>query len=192
MSSKSKIIIGPGAIVCKESELVGEITIGGRTVIHPKARIIAEGGPIIIGESNLIEEQVQIINKGNPKDPDSQVPMIIGSNNVFEVGAYIESMKIGDNNVLESKCTIGKYTQLTSGCVIGAKCELVCNEIIPENTVIYGSTCERRHQAEKPAPQTLQLDFLTKILPNYHHLRKPTRIESKSRRKVTIGVSNYR
>ncbi|CAL1269162.1 unnamed protein product [Larinioides sclopetarius] len=179
MSSKSKIIIGPGAVVCKESELVGEITIGSRTVIHPKARVIAEGGPIIIGESNLIEEQVQIINKGNPKDPDTQVTMIIGANNVFEVGAYIESMKIGDNNVLESKCTVGKYTQLTSGCVIGAKCELVCNEIIPENTVIYGSTCERRLQAEKPAPQTLQLDFLTKILPNYHHLRKPTRIDSK-------------
>ncbi|GBM49687.1 hypothetical protein AVEN_274347-1 [Araneus ventricosus] len=89
MSSKSKIIIGPGAVVCKESELVGEITIGSRTVIHPKARIIAEGGPIIIGESNLIEEQVQIINKGNPKDPDSQVTMIIGANNVFEVGACI-------------------------------------------------------------------------------------------------------
>ncbi|GBO03052.1 Dynactin subunit 6 [Araneus ventricosus] len=88
-------------------------------------------------------------------------------------------MKIGDSNVLESKCTVGKYTQLTSGCVIGAKCELVCNELIPENTVIYGSTCERRLQAEKPGPQTLQLDFLTKILPNYHHLRKPTRFDSK-------------
>lgn len=47
--------------------------------------------------------------------------------------------------------TVGKYTQLTSGCVIGAKCELICNETIPENTVIYGSTCDRRLQAEKPA-----------------------------------------
>ncbi|GFT98516.1 hypothetical protein NPIL_298951, partial [Nephila pilipes] len=40
----------------------GEITIGSRTVIHPKAHIIAEAGPIVIGESNLIEEQVKIIN----------------------------------------------------------------------------------------------------------------------------------
>ncbi|GIX94746.1 dynactin subunit 6 [Caerostris extrusa] len=178
-SSKPKIIIGPGAVVCKESELVGEITIGSRTVIHPKARIIAEDGPIIIGESNLIEEQVTIINKSKNKDTHSQIPMIIGGNNVFEVGAYVESMKIGDNNVLESKCVVGKYTRLTSGCVIGAKCEMTCNEIIPENTVIYGSNCDRRLQAEKPAPQTLQLDFLTKILPNYHHLRKPTRLEAK-------------
>ncbi|GFS42256.1 dynactin subunit 6 [Trichonephila inaurata madagascariensis] len=179
MSSKSKIIIAPGAVVCKESELVGEITIGSRTVIHPKAHIIAEAGPIVIGESNLIEEQVQIINKSKNKNSDVQTPMVIGANNVFEVGAYVESVKIGDNNVLESKCIVGKNTQLTSGCVIGAKCELTCNEIIPENTVIYGSNCERRLQAEKPAPQTLQLDFLTKILPNYHHLRKATRGDAK-------------
>lgn len=39
-----------------------DIFLGSRTVIHPKARIIAEAGPIVIGESNLIEEQVQILN----------------------------------------------------------------------------------------------------------------------------------
>ena len=37
--------------------------IGARTVIHPKAKIVAEAGPIIIGENNLIEEQAQIINR---------------------------------------------------------------------------------------------------------------------------------
>lgn len=35
---------------------------GPRTVVHPKARIIAEAGPIVIGEGNLIEEQALIIN----------------------------------------------------------------------------------------------------------------------------------
>lgn len=32
-------------------------------MVHPKARIIAEAGPIVIGEGNLIEEQVLIINR---------------------------------------------------------------------------------------------------------------------------------
>ncbi|PKU46501.1 rna-binding protein with multiple splicing [Limosa lapponica baueri] len=54
--------IAPGAVVCVESEIRGDVTIGPRTVIHPKARIIAEAGPIIIGEGNLIEEQALIIN----------------------------------------------------------------------------------------------------------------------------------
>ena len=37
--------------------------LGSRTVIHPTAKIIAEAGPIIIGENNLIEEQARIINR---------------------------------------------------------------------------------------------------------------------------------
>uniref|UniRef100_A0A2K6GH24 Dynactin subunit 6 n=1 Tax=Propithecus coquereli TaxID=379532 RepID=A0A2K6GH24_PROCO len=114
---------------------------GPRTVIHPKARIIAEAGPIVIGEGNLIEEQALIIN-------------------------------MGDNNVIESKAYVGRNVILTSGCIIGACCNLNTFEVIPENTVIYGADCLRRVQTERPQPQTLQLDFLMKILPNYHHLKK--------------------
>lgn len=85
--------IAAGAVVCVESEIRGDVTIGetfiftratflwlfkwhfwfiviniivftgARTVVHPKARIIAEAGPIIIGEGNLIEEQALIINR---------------------------------------------------------------------------------------------------------------------------------
>lgn len=36
---------------------------GSHTVIHPCAKILAETGPIVIGENNLIEENVTIINK---------------------------------------------------------------------------------------------------------------------------------
>ncbi len=38
---------------------------GSRTVIHTKAKIIAEGGPIVIGENNLIEEQAQIFHRSD-------------------------------------------------------------------------------------------------------------------------------
>lgn len=59
----SRIKIANGAVVCSECELQGDIVIGARTVIHPRAKILALSGPIIIGENNIIEEQVQIINK---------------------------------------------------------------------------------------------------------------------------------
>lgn len=52
--------VAPGAVICVESKLRGTITIGSMTVIHPKASIIAEKGPIIIGENNIIEEQAFI------------------------------------------------------------------------------------------------------------------------------------
>ncbi|NWW85715.1 DCTN6 protein, partial [Rhynochetos jubatus] len=156
---------------------------GPRTVIHPKARIIAEAGPIVIGEGNLIEEQALIIN-GYPENitPDTEEvepkPMVIGTNNVFEVGCYSQAMKVGDNNVIESKAFVGRNVILTSGCIIGACCNVNTYEVIPENTVIYGADCLRRVQTERPQPQTLQLDFLMKILPNYHHLKKTMKATS--------------
>ena len=55
---RANLKIAAGAVVCNECELRGDITVGARTVIHPKARILATAGPIVIGENNLIEEQV--------------------------------------------------------------------------------------------------------------------------------------
>ncbi|KAJ8247759.1 hypothetical protein GJAV_G00250000 [Gymnothorax javanicus] len=180
---KSGAKIAAGAVVCVESEIKGDVTIGPRTVVHPKARIIAEAGPIVIGEGNLIEEQALILN-GYPENimPDSEgmepKTMTIGINNVFEVGCESQAMKIGDNNVIESKAVVGRNVILTNGCIVGACCQVNTCEVIPENTVIYGSGCMRRVQTEKPQPQSLQLDFLMKILPNYHHLKKTVKTSS--------------
>ncbi|XP_063437286.1 dynactin subunit 6-like isoform X1 [Mytilus trossulus] len=174
ISTSEGVKIAAGALVCDECELVGDITIGARTVVHPKARIIAEDGPIYIGENNIIEELVQIVNK-NPegKSSSTQNVMIIGNNNVFEVGSYIEATKIGDHNMIEAKAKVGRQVELTSGCIIGGMCSVSSTETMPENTVICGSNCDRRVARERPPTQSLQIDFLTKILPNYHYLKKP-------------------
>lgn len=163
--------IGVGSIVCQEAEIRGEVIIGSKTVIHPKARILALRGPIRIGDNNLIEEQACIINQGDNDEAESTV-LEIGNNNVFEVGSYCEAIKIGNNNTLESKSKLGRQVVLGNGCVIGACCELTTSEALPDNTVIFGKECQRRVQSERPLPQTLQLEFLTKVLPNYHHLKK--------------------
>ncbi|XP_051953371.1 dynactin subunit 6 [Xyrauchen texanus] len=176
-TGQKSVKIAAGAVVCVESEIRGDVTIGSRTVVHPKARIIAEAGPIVIGEGNLIEEQALIINS-YPENilPDTEdvepKTMNIGINNVFEVGCVSQALKICDNNVIESKAEVGRNVILSSGCIIGACCQVNTCELIPENTVIFGSECLRRVQTERPQPQTLQLDFLMKILPNYHHLKK--------------------
>lgn len=61
MNLSVKVIAG--ALVCEESKLRGDITIGSGTIVHPSATIIAEAGPIIIGERCLIEEQAKIIHR---------------------------------------------------------------------------------------------------------------------------------
>jgi len=170
----NRVEIKEKAIVCKEQTVIkGKVTIGSKTIIHPTATIIAENGPIVIGESNLIEECVKIINK-------SKETMTIGSNNVFEVGAYSESLSIGNNNILEYKCRLGPKFILTHGCVIGTKCCLNQDETLEERTVIFGTDCKRRRQSERPFPQTLQLDFLNKVMPNYQRIEKPNKKVIKS------------
>ena len=56
--SKGSVKISTGAVVCNESELRGDITIGARTVIHPKAKIIAESGDIIIGKTLVFKRDI--------------------------------------------------------------------------------------------------------------------------------------
>ena len=60
---------------------------GSRTLIHPSVKIIAEAGPIIIGDNNIFEEQTVIINKNDADSGSNTRIMIIGDNNVFEVGS---------------------------------------------------------------------------------------------------------
>lgn len=45
---------------------------------------------------------------------------------------------------------LGRNVILTSGCIIGACCQVNTCEAVPENTVVYGSNCIRRVQSEKP------------------------------------------
>lgn len=52
-----------GAVVCVEAEIKGEVKIGTRTIVHPCAKILATGGPIVIGDANIIEELATIENK---------------------------------------------------------------------------------------------------------------------------------
>ncbi len=139
-------------------------------------------GPIIIGDCNLIEENVKIINTNSK-------PMIIGSHNVFEVGSHSESSQIGDHNVLESKCVVGRETRISNGCVIGSMCSVNCDQLLSENTVIFGSDCKRRIQHEKPALQTYQLDFLSKILPNYQRIEKPNYKPINSSNQISESLS---
>lgn len=45
---------------------------------------------------------------------------------------------------------MSKEVELTSGCIIGTSCNLTEREVVPENTIIYGSNCQRREMNDKP------------------------------------------
>ena len=159
--------IGPGAVVCTSVQLEGDVTIGARTVVHPGARIVATSGPVVIGEDNIIEEGVEIVH-----DAEKDAVMIIGNNNVFEVGCESHSLKIGNRNVLEAKSFLGTKTFLSYGCLVGAGCRVTSEEILPINCAVTGSDCARRVMGQEPGDQKEQREYLAKILPSHHKILK--------------------
>ncbi|KAI9478731.1 MAG: trimeric LpxA-like protein [Benjaminiella poitrasii] len=179
--SRNRITVGPKSIICQETELRGEISIGSGTVLHPQCRIIAENGPIYIGKNNIIEENVIIFNK-------QSTPLVIGDENEFEVGCckvyiielchfnYVEGTRIGNNNIMEARSRILGSTAIGNYCVFGAGCSTENNETIPDLTVLYGSASKRRTQSQPlPTQETLHarhLDYLREVLPKYNHLKK--------------------
>ena len=143
------------SIVCEESTLRGDITILPGCVIHPSATIIAEAGPIILGENCIVEEYATI-HYGLPENASNSPsepapPLTIGVNNVFEVGCTVEANRIGDKNVFECKSYVGPEISVSSGCIIGAGVRLQCKQQLPENTVIYGRDSMQREAIDKHA-----------------------------------------
>lgn len=144
--------------------------------MHPSAQIIAEAGPIVIGENCIIEEYAKIINRIPSESPENPHTLSIGANNIFEVGSFVEALKIGEKNIFESKSYVSPEVTISNGCVVCAGCRLNGEQHLTENTVIFGASqnCQQREALDRiSGSHMLQLDFLRKILPNYHHLRKP-------------------
>lgn len=70
---------------------------------------------------------------------------------------------------------VGSQVRVSEQCIIGAGCKLDSVESLPPHTVIYGSKCVRyTKKIPAHASNQQQLEYLIKVLPNYHHLTKST------------------
>ncbi|ORZ39015.1 dynactin 6, isoform CRA_a [Catenaria anguillulae PL171] len=103
--------------------------------------------------------------------------MVIGDDNLFEVNCYVSSKYIGHHNIIEPKAVIGENTTIGENCVIGAMCTTATDEVIPSNTVIFGSDNQRRTQRpeaaeERAALHARHLEYLRDTLPKYNHVKR--------------------
>ena len=51
-------------------------------------------------------------------------------NDFFKVGSEVNCLKIGDNNIVEAKSYLGRNSNLSNGCIIGAGCKITSGENI--------------------------------------------------------------
>lgn len=81
--------------------------------------------------------------------------LVIGANNVFEVGCHVEALHIGERNVFECKSFVSKQVRVSNDCIIGAGCRLVEKQSLIENTVVHGTNMEQREVIEKQKVMSL-------------------------------------
>ena len=96
------------------------MVFGEGCIVHPGAQILAEGGEIIMGDFNIVEEYARIVNQPR-KDQQGNVvrrTMRIGSYNSFEVGCLVESSEVGDMNEFGVKSVVSAGCQISNGCFI--------------------------------------------------------------------------
>jgi len=169
-----KINPDPTTWVCKSAVLTGNVTIGKGTIVHPKCTISAESGPIVIGDNNIIEEQVIIVNRR----PGGET-LTIGSNNVFEVGASIEAASIGDANIFECRAMVGSQCVVGSGCIVGSGVFVPSETQLGDNEILsacFSSEVTKQDGAAKlhVMLHARHLEILQQTLKQFHHPWTPS------------------
>lgn len=51
------------SVFCHEAVIKGNVIFGEGCIVHPGAQILAEGGDIIMGDFNIVEEYARIVNQ---------------------------------------------------------------------------------------------------------------------------------
>lgn len=110
--------------------------------------------------------------------------MRIGSFNVFEVGAFIESTEIGDNNTFQQKVEIQSGCEIRNNCTIGAGVRIPSSILSYPNseTIIEDYSCvcypgkivkSLSFDEESYCANVLgMIDTLSSILPKQNAVRK--------------------
>ena len=163
MASES-LDIDTAAVVCTGAILIGQVKIGANTVVHPKATLDGSTAPILIGQSNIIEEMVLIQGDGTGT-------VEIGSSNSFRIGTHCHSKKVGNNNVFEINSYVAPGVTIADNCNIGPKCRVEGEQMVPERAILLvGHVPYKMNHGSNN--NSAQVEHLTKNLPNYHKLMK--------------------
>ncbi|TPX63244.1 hypothetical protein SpCBS45565_g06758 [Spizellomyces sp. 'palustris'] len=116
-------------VICEDAILEGPITFGPDNVIHPKCVIRSEGGgEIVFGRGNIVEESAVIVNRS------------------YLLPNAFEGSSVGTGCTIEARANVSVGTTLGDNSVIGAKCHTRPNQIVPNDTVIFGESHTTRTQ----------------------------------------------
>lgn len=143
-------LVGPGVVLDEDVHLIShvviqqDVTVGGRTVIHPFAVIGGDpqhGGyrgetvTLEIGTDNIIREH-GTFNRGTPQGGGMTR---VGSNGLFMTGAHVgHDCVVGDNVVMANNATLGGHARVGDRVFLGGLAAVHQNGRVGQGAIVGG------------------------------------------------------
>ena len=145
-TSKSQQIplhFAPTTLLSASVSLAGihPITLGPEAVIEFRTRLVSTHGPICVGEGSIVSERASIglLTPRATANPNHNSGVALGRHVFVESGAIVEAASIGDYTVVEVGAKIGQGAKVGVKCKICAKVDIRPNEVVADNTVVFGN-----------------------------------------------------
>ncbi|KAK5703657.1 hypothetical protein LTR17_021933 [Elasticomyces elasticus] len=170
-ASKPTCTIHSTAIVSEKAQFTGShaVNIGEGAVIHPHARIRAEGGNVTIGKHSMLYERALV---GTVDGED----VTIGDYVNIETGAVVEAKSVGDGTTVEVNAVVGKGAVLGRWCKIAPLERVAAGEVLEDFTVVYGDgqrridkTTKKHKEVRdlKKEAQVKAVQVISTMIPNF-------------------------
>ncbi|QIW99461.1 hypothetical protein AMS68_004979 [Peltaster fructicola] len=116
-----------------------QVEIGENSVLHPYAKIRAEGGRVIIGAYCTIAEAAVV---GTSEEHEGDV--VINDYVVIDSGAQVEAASVGYSSEVGIQAVVGHEAIIGKYCKIAPKWCLKPGQTLEDYTVIYGDNLVRK------------------------------------------------
>jgi carbonic anhydrase/acetyltransferase-like protein (isoleucine patch superfamily) len=123
--------IHPDAFIHPEAFVCGDVTLGARASVWPKAVIRADSAPITIGESSNVQDGVIV-------HVDPELPCTIGARVTIGHRAIVHGATVEDDCLIGMGAIVLNRVVVGRGSLVGAGA--VCAEglVIPPNSLVLG------------------------------------------------------
>ncbi|KAK5131647.1 hypothetical protein LTR08_000774 [Meristemomyces frigidus] len=172
LSTKTPCQIHPSAIIADKAQITGDYTveIGENAVIHPYAKIRADGGRVVIGKNSMVYERAVIgVAEGAGQD------VVVGDGVNIETGAVVEAKIVGDGSIVDVHAVVARGAVLGIYCKIAPMERVEAGEELPAFTVVHSDGQRRmdrtmRDHADirdaKRVGQDKSIELMRKLIPN--------------------------
>ena len=152
--------IGEDCFIAKSAQIIGDVTIGDRTIVLFNAVIRGDLNKIVIGEKCSIQDNVVI-----HATPEHET--IIGNEVAITHGCVLEGCRIGDRTLLGMGAVVLDGAEIGENCIIGAGAVVLNNTVIPDNSIAVGVPAKVVKKISEE-----HLNYIRRVIDEYQRLRE--------------------